>query len=172
MRLHSRPQGLALKMGIAFATYFTSLSFSSESLAKSAVTPPSERPLEIEFHIQFGQRHQRLFFATSQAQSKLGKSQVDSKSANTRAVLYEHSSRGDFAVSVSPSELASLRSQIIMFLEQSKNAEPSKPLPCLDPLVFQVRNEAAIRRCRERMSRAQKLRFFQLVEKLSHFAQR
>lgn len=161
MRLRSNRFSRALTLGLSLSTGLAAFYFSAISFAKSAVTPLSERPLEMEFRIQFGQRHKRLFFATSTGQAK-----------TTRAVLSEYSSSGDFAGSVSLRELASLNSQINKFLEQSKNAEPSKAITCLDPIDFNLRGQVPTRRCREAMSRAQKRRFFQLVENLSNFSRR
>lgn len=137
------------------------------ALAKTAVPALSESPIETQFRIQFGQRHRRVFFATTPPQTG---SVV--KPLEPRGLLTEHSSTGDYAASLRLEEISRLKSQIVVFLKKTKDSEPSKARTCFDPIDIQVLGQPITRRCRETMSRAQKKLFLKLVGTLSESAKR
>lgn len=137
------------------------------AFSKTAVPALSDSLIETQFRIQFGQRHQRVFFATTPPK---GSGVV--KPLEPRGLLTEHSSRGDYAASLRLDEVTKLKSQTSVFLKKTKNAEPSKARTCFDPIDIQILGQPPARRCREAMSRAQKKLFLKLVSNLAEAAKR
>jgi hypothetical protein len=123
-----------------------------------------------EFLIRFGRSHQRIFHATSQVSKQASGNKFSSAAITKEIILTEHSSQGEFSASFSDQNLLRLKTQILSFLNQTKNLARPKLFNCLDPIEISIGNDAPQLRCREAMSRRQKESFFKLVLKLSELA--
>lgn len=107
------------------------------------------------FRFNFGQTHQRAFFATMPP----GK--------NTDGVLTQESRTGLTAVSISTAKVKSLTKLLADFTTTTAYAKPGRHWSCQNPLEISFAQKTTLRRCQELLTPVHKKELAKLVNKLS-----
>lgn len=120
------------------------------------------------FRLNFGQTHQRVFFATMSSQ----KSQQKNRQENISGVLTQESRTGHTAASIGAAKAKTLTKLLSDFTTETGYAKPGKYWSCQYPLDFTFAQKTTLRRCREMLTPEHKKDFSKLVSTLSFESKR
>lgn len=124
----------------------------------------SSSQLTVIFRLNFGQTHQRTFFATMSHQKSLQQS--------ASGVLTQESRTGHTAASIGAAKAKALTKLLSDFTTDTGYAKPGKYWSCQYPLDFTFAQKTTLRRCREMLTPEHKKAFSKLVSTLSFESKR